>query len=333
MSGSDSTGGEAVWVRAAAPASVSNVCCGFDLLGFAIAGWQDVVEARRSPEPGVRLLEVSGDDGRLPRNPEENTAGVAVAKLLELLGWTGGGAPGVELRLHKVLPLASGLGSSGASAVAALVATDEALGLGADEARLLAAAMEGERVACGAAHPDNVAPTLHGGLLLVRPGEAPGEPPELTELPVPDGLTCVLLHPHSEVATQAARAVLPVEVPVSTLTAQAGNLAALVTGLFRGDDGLISAALVDLVAEPVRADMTPGFAGVRRAALAAGALGGGLSGSGPTMFAWTREPEQAERVAEAMRRALERDTGLDGDLLISPVGARGARVVADGEPL
>ena len=248
---SDETGR---WVRAAAPASVSNVCCGFDLLGFAVAGWQDVVEARRSPRPGVRLVEVTGDGGRLPRGADENTAGVAVARLFELMD-RGEDEPGVELRLHKGLPLASGLGSSGASAVAALVATDRALGLGAGEALLLAAAMEGERVACGAAHPDNVAPSLRGGLLLVRPGQpstpaavparpgqpsvlpempaAVAQPPTLTELPVPAGLICVLLHPHSEVATEAARAVLPAEVPLATLTAQAGNLAALVTGLFR----------------------------------------------------------------------------------------------------
>ncbi len=318
--------GEAGWVRAAAPASVSNVCCGFDLLGFAVAGWQDVVEARSSPEPGVRLIEVTGDGGRLPRGAGENTAGVAATRLLELVDRKG--RAGVDLRLHKGLPLASGLGSSGASAVAALVATNEALGLAAEPGQLLAAAMEGERVACGTAHPDNVAPTLHGGLLLVRPGD----PPELTELPVPAGLTCVLIHPHSEVATEAARAVLPAEVPLSTLTTQAGNLAALVTGLFRGDDRLISAALVDLVAEPVRAGMTPGFEPVRRAAVTAGALGAGLSGSGPTMFAWTREPQRANRIAESMARALERETGLEGDLLTFPLGAPGARVLGDGEP-
>ncbi len=317
----------AFWVRAASPASVSNVCCGFDLLGFAVAGWQDVVEARSSRRPGVRLVEVTGDDGRLPRAADENTAGVAVTRLFELLD-RGEEDPGVELRLRKGLPLASGLGSSGASAVAALVAADRALGLGAGEELLLAAAMEGERVACGAAHPDNVAPSLRGGLLLVRPGE----PPALTELPVPTGLTCVLLHPHSEVSTASARAVLPVKVPLSTLTAQAGNLAALVTGLFRDDDALISAALVDLVAEPVRAAMTPGFEAMRRAAVAAGALGAGLSGSGPTTFAWVRGGEGAERVAAAMQEALEREAGLEGDVLISPVGASGARVLADGVP-
>jgi homoserine kinase len=315
--------GAAGWVRASAPASVSNVCCGFDLLGFAVAGWQDVVEARRAERPGVRLLEVSGDQGRLPRTAEENTAGVAVRALLEATGLSDVEGRGVELRLHKGLPLASGLGSSGASAVAALVATQAALGLEVDESLLLAAAMEGERVACGTPHPDNVAPTLRGGLLLVRPDE----PPELIELPVPAGLTCVLRHPHSEVATEAARQVLPAEVPLATLTAQAGNLASLVTGVFRADDRLISTALVDLVAEPVRSGMTPGFDAVRRAARAAGALGAGLSGSGPTMFAWVRGAAGAERVAEAMQTALDSDTGVGADLLISPVGVAGAKLL------
>ena len=320
---SGETGG---WVRVAAPASVSNVCCGWDLLGFAVAGWQDVVEARSSPEPGVRLLEVTGDDGRLPRGVEENTAGVAASRLLELVGWQG--RAGLDLRLHKGLPLASGLGSSGASAVAALVAADAALDLAATAGQLLAAAMEGERVACGAAHPDNVAPTLCGGLLLVRPGA----PPDLTPLPVPEGLTCVLVHPHTEVSTAAAREALPKTIPLDILTAQAGNLAALVAGLFRGDDRLIASALVDLVAEPVRGGMTPGFEAVRRAAVEAGALGAGLSGSGPTMFAWVRPPGRAEAVADAMRRALEGETGLDKDVLVFPVGAPGARLLADGEP-
>ena len=316
--------GQEGWVRAIAPGSVSNVCCGFDLLGFSIAGWQDAVDARSSPEPGVRLLEVSGDGGRLPRDAAANTAGVAAAKLLELVGAED---RGVELRLFKGLPLASGLGSSGASAVASLMATNEALALAADPSQMLAAAMEGERVACGAAHPDNVAPSLLGGLLLIRPGR----PPAITELPVPEGLTCALLHAHTEVATEAARAVLPAEVPLSTLTAQAGNLAALIAGLFNEDDRLISSALVDLVAEPVRAGMTPGFEAVRHAARQAGALGAGLSGSGPSIFAWTREPTRADRIADAMEEALARETGLEGDLLTFPVGVPGARVVGGRE--
>ncbi len=314
-------------MRAFAPATVANVTCGFDILGFAVCEWGDTVEARAAAEPGVRLLEVSGDGGRLPTDARRNTAGVAALELLALAGRQGRRPTGVRLRLRKGLPLASGLGSSAASGVAAAVAVDAALGLEASESQLLAAAIEGERVACGTAHADNAAPALHGGLILVRPGT----PPALTRLPVPPGLTCILLHPHSEVATEAARAVLPAEVPLATLTAQAGNLAALVAGLFRGDEALIASALVDHVAEPVRAAMTPAFNEIRRAAMTAGALGCGLSGSGPTVFAWAAGADGAAAIAAAMREALRQNAEIDGDLLISPVGAPGARLLDDGE--
>lgn len=309
------------WTRAFAPATVSNLGCGFDLLGFALAEWGDVVAARPARAPGVRLLEIRGDGGRLPLAAEDNTAGVAARRLLELTDSARGA--GVELELEKGLPLASGLGSSGASAVAAALAVDAALDLGADEEVLLAAAMAGEEVACGTAHPDNVAPALMGGLLLIRPES----PPAIIRLPVPGDLCVAVLHPHAEVATAAARAVLPASVPLATMTRQAGNLAALVTGLHTGDDELIESALVDHVAEPVRAGLTPGFEAMRQAALAAGALGAGLSGSGPSVFALCRGAERARAAGEAMRRALATAADLEGDLLVSPVGAPGARVL------
>ncbi len=318
------------WVRAFAPASVSNLTCGFDLLGYAVERLGDTVAARASDEPGVHLREITGDGGRLPTDPSLNTAGVAALELLRSCAH----APrskGVELRLHKGLPLASGLGSSAASGVAAAVAVNQALDLGADETRLLAAALEGERVACGTPHADNAAPSLTGGLVLVRPGD----PPSITLLRVPKGLTCVLLHPHAEVSTGAARAALPATVSLETLTAQSGNLAALVAGLLTEDHALIASAMVDLIAEPARAMMTPGFEAVRSAALAAGALGCGLSGSGPTLFAWSSDKKAAARIETAMRRALVDATGLESDSLISPVGAPGARILPpdnDGEP-
>lgn len=311
------------WRRAFAPATVSNLSCGFDLLGFALDGWGDVVAARATPEPGVRLVEIRGDDGRLPLAAEANTAGVAAQKLLELAPPPGDRGPaGVELVLEKGLPLASGLGSSGASAVAAALAVNAALGLDAGEGILLAAALAAEKVACGAAHPDNVAPALLGGLLLIRPGD----PPAITRLPVPGDLFAAVLHPHAEVSTADARAVLPRNVPLATLTHQAGNLAALVAGLHQDDDDLIRSALVDHVAEPVRATLTPAFDAIRGAALEAGALGAGLSGSGPSVFALCRGEERAVATGAAMRQALAAGAGVDGDgdLLVSPVGAAGA---------
>jgi homoserine kinase len=313
-------------VRAFAPASVANVTCGFDLLGFAVASWGDTVEARSTTEPGVRLVEITGDGGRLPTDPFQNTAGVAA---LALLGQLAPGVEpvvvGVELKLHKGLPLASGLGSSAASGVAAALAVNAVLGLDASAGRLLAAAVEGERVACGTAHPDNAAPSLHGGLLLVRSGVSPA----ITPLRVPEGLTAILLHPHAEVATEAARAALPSEIPLAVSLRQSGNLAALVAGLMTDDFDLIASAMVDHIAEPVRTAMTPGFDAVRAAALAAGAIGCGLSGSGPTIFAWARDSNQAAAIESAMRQALGSAAGLDGESLISPVGAPGARIVGD----
>lgn len=317
------------WVRAFAPATVANITCGFDLLGFAVEGWGDTVEARATAEPGVHLREISGDRGRLPSAPSENTAGVAALALLGLLDSSKEPeGTGVELKLHKGLPLASGLGSSAASSVAAAVAVNAALGLEAGLDRLLAAAVAGERVACGTPHSDNAAPSLHGGLLLARSGVSPA----ITRLPVPEGLTAVLLHPQAEVATQAARAALPDSIPLATSVRQAGNLAALVAGLASGDFELISSALVDHVAEPARAGMVPGFEAVRAAALAAGAVGCGLSGSGPTIFAWSKSPAGAGAIESAMRDALRASAALEGETLISPVGARGARVLSGPAP-
>lgn len=312
------------WVRAFAPASVSNITCGFDLLGFAIESWGDVVEARESVEPGVRLLEITGDDGRLPIETRRNTAGVAALELLAGES-SSGRSRGVELRLRKGLPLASGLGSSAASGVAAAVAVNAALQLEAGADRLLAAALEGEREACGTPHPDNAAPSLLGGLLLCRGGS----PPRLTTLRVPKDLVCVLLHPQAEVPTRDARSVLPRRVPLQTAVGQAGNLAALVTALFAEDYDLMASALVDNVAEPVRTGMTPGFEAVREAALGAGAVGCGLSGSGPTMFAFARGRRRAAEIETAMGEALRADTGLEFESLISRVGAPGARVLDD----
>lgn len=316
-------GGE---VRAFAPGSVSNVGCGFDVFGFAVDAVGDVVEAWRRDEPGVVLAEVVGDDGRLPRQAGANTAGVAAMRLLERAGRTG---DGVELCLAKGMPLASGLGSSAASAVAAVVAVDALLGTGLAKEDLLACAVEGERVACGAAHADNAAPSLYGGFVLVRGGE----PPRVDRLPVPAGLTCALLRPHAEVETRAARAALGDVVALDRAVIQWGNTAAFVAALFRGDLELLASAVHDVVAEPLRAAAVPGFAAVTAAARRAGALGCGLSGSGPTIFALCADTALAGTVGAAMSEALHADAGLGGDLFISPVDAPGARLLEDPPPV
>ncbi len=303
-----------------APATVSNVGCGFDVLGFALDAPGDVVTAEAGDGPGVEIAAIEGDGGRLSRDPARNTAGTAAQTLLDRLGTT----RGIRLTIQKGLPLASGMGSSGASAVAAVVAVNELLGRPAPLEWLLECAMAGEVAGCGSAHPDNVAPALYGGFVLVR---APS-PPDVVRLPIPEGLSCAILHPHLEVDTGMARRLVGDTVPLANAVRQWGNVGALVAGLFLGDLPLIARALEDHVVEARRAHLVPGFEVVKRAAHAAGALGCSLSGSGPAMFALCASPDRAELAGQAMREAYARDAGLGADLWVSPVGRRGARVIA-----
>lgn len=307
-------------ITAFAPATVSNVACGFDVLGFAVAKLGDRVTARRTHEPGVRIARITGDDGRLPLDAARNTAGVAASALLTARGISAG----VEISLHKGLPLASGLGSSAASAVAAVVAVNALFDLQAPPDELLHCAVEGERVACGAAHADNAAPCLYGGFVLVRSTQ----PIDVVRLPVPKDLACAVLSPRLEVATRAARAVLGDAVPLAAAVTQWANVGALVSALYTDDYPLMGRALHDAVAEPRRAALVPGFQAVKRAAIEAGALGCSLSGSGPAMFALCRGAAEARRVAGAMVSALKGATTGECSAIVTDLPAPGARIVA-----
>ncbi|HTK29940.1 MAG TPA: homoserine kinase [Vicinamibacterales bacterium] len=308
-------------VTAFAPATVSNVACGFDVLGFALERPGDVVTARRIAS-GVEIDEIVGDDGRLPREAGRNTASVAAGALLARLFPRG--APGVALAIRKGLPLASGLGGSAASAAAAVVAVDALVHGGAPRSMLVECALEGERIGAGAGHPDNVAPAICGGFVLIRQAA----PLDLVNLPVPDGLTAVVVHPSLEIETSAARRLVGDSVPLAAAIQQWANLGALVDGLHRGDFDLIGRALVDSVAEPRRAALVPGLAAIKRAACDAGALGAGLSGSGPALFALCRGVETAARVAEAMAAAVRAHIEGPCETFISAIAPAGARVVA-----
>lgn len=308
-------------IAAFAPATVSNVACGFDVLGFALDAPGDVVVAEAARTDGVDIADIDGDDGRLTRDPTRNTASAAVGALLTTLG----AHRGIRLTIHKGIPLASGVGSSGASAVAAVVATNELLGRPAPLDVLLECAMAGERVACGTAHPDNVSPSLYGGFVLARSAA----PPDIVRLPVPDGLACAVLHPQIEVQTGAARALLSEQVPLRDAVRQWGNVGGLVAGLFLNDLALIGRSLEDRIAEPKRAHLVPGFAAVKDAARGAGALGCSLSGSGPSIFALCASFDLAQRAGKAMRQAFaDSSGGVNADLWVSAVARRGARIVA-----
>ena len=306
-------------IAAYAPATVSNVACGFDVLGFALDEPGDIVEASPRDEPGVGIAAIYGDGGRLPLDPSRNTAGAAVQALLKRLETT----RGVTLTVRKGLPLASGVGSSGASAVAAVVAVNELLGRPLSLDGLMACAMAGEVAGCGAAHPDNVGPALYGGFILARSAH----PPDIVRLPVPEGLACAVLHPNVEVQTGVARAILGDTVPLRDAVRQWGNLGALVAALYTSDVPLLSRSLEDVVVEPKRAGLVPGFYAVKAAALAEGALGCSLSGSGPSVFALASSIDDARRAGEAMARAFSTASDVGADLWVSAVGRQGARVI------
>ena len=324
------------FVRAFAPASVANLACGFDILGLALqpldggpACLGDVVTASRQDQRGdsrrrdpVTITAIAGDAGELPLASDRNTAGVAARALLL------GEAPdtAVTLEIEKRMPLESGLGSSAASAVAAVLAVDALLGLDLPPQTLLRYAVAGETASDGGTHADNLAPSLLGGLVLVRSLEPD---PDVIELPVPPGLTCAVARPHLGVNTRDARAALGGQVPLRHAVTQWGNCAALVAALYRGDLELLSRALVDVVAEPARSPAVPGFAAAKAAATAAGALGCSLSGSGPAMFALCDGVARAREVAEAMVATLRDASGRECDRWIAPLPAPGARVIED----
>jgi homoserine kinase len=306
------------WIEAFAPATVSNLGPGFDCLGLALRGPGDRVRARLSERPGVRIVSVEGDGGKLPREAERNTAGVAALALLRQY------APeaGLELELHKGLPLGSGLGSSGASACAALMAADAALGLGLAPSQLVELAREGELVACGAAHPDNVAPALLGGIVLI----SCVAPLRLINLPSPKNLWLAVYTPGCSVNTADARRVLPGQVPLAAVVQQAARLGLLVHALHEDDLSLLGEAIADDIVEPVRAHLIPGFLDAKAACQEAGALACSISGSGPTTFALAASSSRAEALLQILDECFTM-AGVPGSGHVDQVGA-GARVLS-----
>jgi len=306
-------------VSAFAPASVSNVSCGFDIMGFALEGAGDTVTARLSSSPGVKIGKITGSRSQLPVDSAANTAGPPVLALLREC------APGtgVEIDICKGIPVGGGIGSSAASAVAAVVAADALLGTGLPRERLLALAIEGEKIASGAVHVDNLSPCLWGGFILVRGYH----PIDIVRIRVPDTLWCSVISPMVEVRTDHARRILPKEIPLRDVITQTGNAAGLIAGLFAGDIPLIGRSLEDVIAEPARRHLIPGFEAMKAAALANGAIGCGISGSGPSLFTFASSRSAAETIAAAMENALK-ETGLSCTTLVSRVGGSGARIVS-----
>ncbi len=311
-------------VRVFAPATASNLGPGFDVLGLALARPGDLVEAEVRDEPGVEIVEVTGA-ASLTTDPHENVVGIAAAAALERLPDVD---CGVRLWLHKQMPLGSGLGSSAASSVGGAVAVDALFGQTLSTDDIVACALRGEAAASGTAHADNVAPSVLGGIVLIRASN----PLDLIRLPVPAALRVVLVHPHAQVLTaKARRLVAEQRFTIGQAVANLGNVAALVTALHRGDLALLGRSIQDALVEPVRAPLVPAFAAVRQAALDAGALGCTISGSGPSVLAFTDSDSSAVAAADAMQAAFAAG-GLESDRYVGPVNTAGAgEIPADSD--
>jgi homoserine kinase len=301
-----------------APASVGNVAIGFDILGFSVDALGDRVTVHRRAAPGVSIRAVRGIAGELPTEPEKNTAGRALLAMHEALkpGF------GFEMEIDKGIPLGSGLGGSAASAVGAVVAANALLDKPCSKLDLLKFAMQGEAVASGSLHVDNISPSLFGGLVLT----VGIDHPRVKRIPVPLDVRAVILHPHMFLSTKQARAILRKTVEMSDFVWQTANLAGFISGCYTDDLEMIRASFEDVVIEPQRQALIPGFPDVRRASMEAGALGCSISGAGPTMFAWA-VAERATAVMQAMSAEFAKRS-IEVDKWIVEINSAGARVVA-----
>lgn len=310
-------------VTAFAPGSIGNVGPGLDILGLAVAGDGDAVRAEWLDRPGLRMLDPGHPE--LPSEADRHTSGLAAGAVLRRAGEGATRGRGIGLSVRKGLPLSGGQGGSAASAVAGAVAVNALLGEPLGRTALIEACLDAEEAVAGR-HADNIAPSLLGGLVLIRSLA----PLDVISLPVPPELYVVLVKPEQRMRTAEARAVLPREVTRDVALHQAAQVAAMVAALALEDYGLLARAVDDRIAEPVRAPLLPGFVEAKAAALAAGALGSSISGSGPTAFALTRGREIGERVGAAMAAAY-RERGAACAVRVGPVDREGATVTrSDG---
>lgn len=305
----------ALSAQALAPASVGNVGVGFDILGHSLAGAGDRAQVRRIDEPVVRIAAIEGVVVDLPLDAAQNTAGMALMALRKALGLR----HGFELVLHKGIALGSGMGGSASSCVAALVAANALLERPLPMEALYGFALEGEAVASGGRHGDNVGPMLLGGLVLATRDR-------LVRVPVPEAWHCALVHPHMVLETRKARAALAGNYQLGEFVAQSANLSLTLAGCWQGDAALVREGLSDVLVEPRRAPLIPGFARVKQAAMDHHAMGASISGAGPSMFGWFEQREDAQAAAAAMAAAFA-EAGLDSDILVSPIAGPAAALI------
>ena len=306
------------WIKIKAPATVANMVCGFDILGFAVCDPYDEMEMRLVPRaenvPAITIINI--DEYNLPTQPEKNVAGAALLALLEE-------SPkefGFEVKINKLIKPGSGVGSSAASSAGAVVGANYLLGNIFSKDDLVRFAMNGEKVASGVKHADNIAPCIHGGVTLVRSIF----PLEIITLPSPQ-LYVTIVHPQIEVRTSDARSILRQQVLLKDAIKQWGNIAGLVAGLMKSDYDLIGRSLEDVIIEPVRSILIPGFDELKKQCKEAGALGGGISGSGPSIFMLSKTKDIALLV-QAKMKALYDSIGLPHHTYVTTINPAGVEI-------
>ena len=303
-------------IKIFAPATVANVSCGFDALGLALDAKGDTMVFTKTAHKSLQITKIEGAD--LPFDINKNLVGTVSKIMLD----EAKADFGLDIEIYKGFKPGSGLGSSAASAAGTAFAINELLGNPFNKTALVKFAMLGEEVACGAPIADNVAAALFGGFVLVRSME----PLEILRLPVPDDLFVTALHPQIEIKTEDARNVLPKEIPLKDAITQWSNVGGLISGLYTSDYGLISRALQDVIVEPVRKTLIPHFDAVKHAALNSGALGAGISGAGPTIFALSKGEDATKQVMEGMRNTYA-TTGIEFTIFNSKISTEGVRIV------
>jgi homoserine kinase len=299
------------------PASVANVSCGFDVLGFCLEPVGDEMVIRKTSKKGIHIIKIEGQ--KLPLETNKNVAGVAGLALLEDYPCD----HGFEIEIHKGIKAGSGIGSSAASSAGAVFGINELMGKPLSRNELIKYAMKGEELASGSAHADNVSPVLLGGFTLVRCSKTP----DVVSLPSPSELHATIIHPKIELKTSDARAVLKKKILLEKAVEQWGNLAALVSGLCTNDFDLIERSLVDVVIEPHRSALIPGFQELKKAAIDSGALGCGISGSGPSVFALSKGSETALRVQEEMNSTFKK-FNIEYELHLSKINSKGIQIIS-----
>jgi homoserine kinase len=297
------------------PGTVANLVCGFDILGMALQAPFDLMEVRLLDEPKITVT--SRDGFPLPTDPAQNTAGAPLLAMLEELD-----KPiGFEVIIDKKIKPGSGIGSSAASAAGAVVAANHLLGNPFSKEDLVRFALFGEKVASGVKHADNIAPCIYGGITLIRSIF----PLDIVSIPAPP-LHVTVVHPQIEVRTADARQILRKQVLLKDAIRQWGNIAGLVAGFIKNDYDLIGRSLEDVIIEPVRSMLIPGFDQVKQQCKAAGALGGGISGSGPSIFMLSRDETTARQLETIMHDIYQR-IGLDHHTYVTTINQRGVQII------